>query len=126
MKKAVAFLAESNAFFRDLDLNMPNTKSKLYSQLHNIAYYHLHPVGNQSSKPTPTLGKGRGRSQYSKGKMLRASPRKKKVVQIEDDATMTEQSTIHKANRFSLDSPDKPSMNHTNTIFDSTAQKDED
>ena len=60
------------------------------------------------------------------GKTLRASPRKKQRVQIEDDATLTEQSTIHKANRFVLDSPEKTQILQAPAIFDSTPQKDDD
>ena len=122
MRKLVKFLSTSNAFFQQLDLKMPHSKSALYRQLINIVYNYMNPKIRPGQPPRPS-GRARGRVLPTIGKTIRLSPVKKSSKQQEEEHTETEQSTIHKADKFIPESPEQQKIIQPTSIFDSTVSQ---
>ena len=122
MKVIVKFLAASNAYFHQLDTNMPHSQSTLYKQLHYIVYRFMNPKAAPSQQPRAS-GRARGRVLKTNGKTIRLSPIKKSKKQQDEEHPETEQSTIHKADKFIMDSPEQQKIIQPNSIFDSTVSQ---
>jgi hypothetical protein len=97
MKAAINRLAESNTFFMEINNEMPPSKSKLYQQLHNMAYYFVNPQIQKPKQTSKPVHGNKGKTKGKGGKMLRLSPIKN-ANKKDADPTETEQSTIHKIN----------------------------
>ena len=97
MKAAINRLAESNTFFMEINNEMPPSKSKLYQQLHNMAYYFVNPQIQKPKQTSKSVHGNKGKTKGKGGKMLRLSPIKN-ANKKDADPTETEQSTIHKIN----------------------------